>query len=374
MKEKFSLKDALFNKKRVVYLADLFVAAHGDFEKHKFVSEVVEKFPELELKARIVWIAQVLKRYLPDDMRKALVLIVQALPPELDVTQTDDDFGEFILAPLAEYVVQNACTREYVEQALNTLYEITKRFSVEFAIRSFINSFPDETLTRLDTWVGDSNYHVRRLVSEGSRPLLPWAQRLSLNYHVPLKYLDVLHVDSTRYVTRSVANHLNDISKKDPRLVVATLQRWQQAGKQDSKELTWMTKHALRTLIKKGNLDALALLGFGADSNVAVTDFVVGTPVINRGEKLEFSCTVTSSAVSRVLIDYVIDFVKANGQTKPKVFKLKQITLEPGESITISKAHLLKADATTFTVHAGVHTVTLQINGVMSATTQFTVT
>jgi hypothetical protein len=156
--------------------------------------------------------------------------------------------------------------------------------------------------------------------------------------------------------------------------VVATLRRWQQAGKQDSKEVIWMTKHSLRTLIKKGNSDALGLLGFGADNNVTVSDFVVGTASINRGEKLQFSCTITSSAISRVLIDYVIDFVKANGQTKPKVFKLKQVTLEPGKSVTISKVHLLKADATTFTMYAGVHTVTLQINGVTSAAAQFIVT
>ncbi len=372
MKEKFSLKDALFNETRVTYLADLFVSVDAGFNKKIFVAEVVGKFPELELKARIGWIAEVLERYMSTDVSEALGTIVRALPPELDVTQTDDDFGEFILAPLGEYVVRNACTAEYLEQALDTLYEITKRFSMEDAIRSFLNTFPDETLARFEVWVHDTNYHVRRLVSEGSRPLLPWSRRLGLDYHIPLQYLDILYADKTRYVTRSVANHLNDISKKNPDIVVATLARWHTEGSQTEKEITWITKHALRTLIKQGSPDALGLIGFVPDTNVVVRDFVV-TATLKRGDKLDFSFTLHSTVPAKLLIDYVIAFVKANGGTKPKVFKLKQVTLVAGELLVINKSHHLKADATTFTVHTGVHTVTLQINGVAAQSVQFTV-
>ena len=226
MKSGSSLKDTLFNKQRVVYLAGLFVAVDSSFDTKGFVKDVVKKFPALELKARIQWVAEVLERYVPSDPNVAMKLIVAALPPPLDPTQTDDDFGEFILAPLGEYVVRNGLTKQHLKQSLATLREITMRFSMEDAMRSFLNTFPEETLAAYDTWVTDKNYHVRRLVSESTRPLLPWSRRLTLSHQSVIKYLDILYADQTRYVTRSVANHLNDISKKDPALVVAILARW----------------------------------------------------------------------------------------------------------------------------------------------------
>lgn len=193
--------------------------------------EVVGKFSELELKARIAWIAEVLERYLPSDPAVAMKMIVAALPPPLDPKKTDDDFGEFILAPLGEYVVRNGLSKKYLKQSLSTLREITMRFGVEDAMRSFLNTFQNETLAAYDKWVNDKHYHVRRLVSESTRPLLPWSRRLSMDHHVPVKYLDTLYADKTRYVTRSVANHLNDISKKDVALVVETLTRWKSEEK-----------------------------------------------------------------------------------------------------------------------------------------------
>jgi 3-methyladenine DNA glycosylase AlkC len=373
MKEKFSLKDALFNESRVTYLADLFLTVDTQFPKKEFIKEVLEKFPELELKARITWIAEVLTRYLPSDPSVAMKLIVRALPPELDPSLTDNDFGTFIMAPLGEYVVRHGCTDESVEQALDTLYEITKRFSMEDAIRPFLNNYPRETLARLDEWVGDPNYHVRRLVSEGTRPLLPWSRRLTLDCKVPLKYLDQLYTDNTRYVTRSVANHLNDISKKDPALVIKMLAKWHREGKQDKKELTWITKHALRTLIKKGESEALAFIGFASAHTGSVTNLTLEKNVLKRGDRLVFSCTLGAEKDSALLVDYVIDFVKANGGTKPKVFKLKQLTLKAGETLILQKSHHLKADATTFTLRPGVHTLTIQVNGLKAASISFTV-
>lgn len=366
-----SLKDALFNLKRVTYLADLFCAVDSNFNKKKFVAEAVKKFPELELKARIVWITEVLERYLPSDASVAMTLIVLALPLPLDSTKSDDDFGEFILAPLGEYVVRNGLAKKYLKQSFMTLREITMRFSMEDAMRSFLNLFPDETLAHYDIWVNDSNYHVRRLVSESTRPLLPWSRRLTLDYHVPIAYLDMLYSDKTRYVTRSVANHLNDISKKDPVLVIATLERWRLEGKQTDTEITWIIKHALRTLIKQGNREALALIGFKTNVSVTVSDFTIATTQLRRGDMLTLSFTVSAPKPTKLLIDYVIDFVKANGQTKPKVFKLKQLTIEPRESYAVQKSHHLKADATTFTLYPGLHTISLQINGMVVATEHF---
>jgi len=360
-----SLKDALFNKKRVAYLAGLFVVADTTFDTKGFVREVVKKFPELELKARIAWIAEVLERYLPSDPAVSMKLIVRALPPPLDPTLRDDDFGEFILAPLGEYVVRNGLSKKYLKQSLTTLREITMRFSMEDAMRSFLNTFPDETLAAYDTWVSDKHYHVRRLVSESTRPLLPWSRRLVLDYHLPVRYLDVLYADTTRFVTRSVANHLNDVSKRDPELVLETLARWKREGEQRTKELEWMTRHALRTLTKKGHQKALASIGYLDNHKIRVIDFSHNavSGCISLGERLQLHVSLKSETECLLRIDYVIEFVKANGKTKPKVFAWKKVAATAGETISLTKNHHFKADATTFRLYPGMHKITLQING-----------
>ena len=89
-------------------------------------------------------------------------------------------------------------------------------------------------------------------------------------------------------MTRSVANHLNDISKVDPALVLKTLQRWIASQQQTDQEMTYITKHALRTLVKQGNQDALALLGFGAKPDITVTNFCTSTPSVRLGSAFEF--------------------------------------------------------------------------------------
>jgi 3-methyladenine DNA glycosylase AlkC len=348
----------------------LLAAAEKNFDAKGFEQEVMSKLPTLELKDRIRWIADVLTRHLPADYKKAVAVIVRALPPPLDPTKTDDDFGEFILAPFGEYVAKEGCTKERLELSLATLRELTMRFSMEDAVRYFLRSFPKETLRVMKVWAKDDNYHVRRLVSEGTRPLLPWSGRVPLTTADTLPLLTTLHTDRTRYVTRSVANHLNDIAKKEPTVVIDTLRQWQKLGKQDARELTWMTKHALRTLIKQGHSDTLELLGYDS-ADYSVEGFAVSTTEVRAGEMVSFTATITATADTSLLIDYVIHFVKKNGATAPKVFKWKMISLTQGESLQLTKSHRLKADATTFTLYAGVHNVELQINGLIVGQTSF---
>lgn len=376
MKKKFSLKDHLFNKDQVEYLADLLCAADGTFQKKEFVTKVMSRLLTLELKERIAWIAQVLEEFLPHDFKKAHKIIIDALPEPLDATKADDDFGSFIFAPLGEYVVQNGLEREHLEYSYATLLELTQRFSMEDAMRSFINTHKKQTLAVLQKWSKHKHYHVRRLVSETTRPLLPWSRRIILEPHEAIPFLTTLHADTTRFVTRSVANHLNDISKKNPELVIKLLKQWKKDGSQDFSELDWITRHSLRTLVKQGNTQALQLLGYSKNPRISVEQFLVqqSSKKIAREGTLTFSFTITAEADVDLMVDYVIDFVKAKGNTRPKVFKIKKIKLKKGESISVMKHHRFLADATTYTLYPGVHTVMLQINGMKYASEDFSVT
>jgi 3-methyladenine DNA glycosylase AlkC len=358
----FSLKDQLFNAAKVDYLAALIEAVHPAFPGAAFRASVTSAFPSLELKERIAHIAATLHASLPSGYRDALAIILAALPPELDPHRADDDFGDFILAPLSLFVATYGCSREHLTVSLDALRELTKRFSAEDAVRYFLNAFPAETLQFLRECATDDNYHVRRLASESSRPLLPWAQRLTIGYREPLPILDQLFADPTRYVTRSVANHLNDISKLDPELVLETLRRWQSGGRQTPAEMEFITRHALRTLVRRGHAGALGLIGFGGEPDIAILELSTSTPRVRVGEAFVFSLTLRANSRQRLLIDYLMTFPSESRGPGQKVFKLEEVELDSNQSVTLTKTHPMRL-MTTRRLHAGEHRVTLQVNG-----------
>lgn len=226
MAEKFSLKDALFNKAKLIKIADEIHAVFPSFKSDEFVSTSLAAFPELELKARISWIRKRLHEHLPSDYREAVSILLKSLPPPLDETKSDDDFGDFIYAPYNDFIAAYGCTKKDLRFSLEALREMNMRFSAEDAIRYFINAFPEETFLVLNAWTKDNHYHVRRLVSEGTRPSLPWSMKVTVPVEKSIPLLSKLYYDKTRYVNRSVANHMNDISKKNPLLVLKTLNEW----------------------------------------------------------------------------------------------------------------------------------------------------
>ncbi|WGI23418.1 DNA alkylation repair protein [Amylibacter sp. IMCC11727] len=367
--ERYSLKDALFNAEKVAYLGQQFGAADARFDAAGFERDVMAEMLPLELKARMDLIARVLAQYLPDDFHAAADVIEAALPEPLDPTKTDDDFGDFIFGPLGTFV-QNQGIAHFT-RSMALLKEITKRFSMEYAIRPFLNAYPDQTRAELAEWAFDENYHVRRLVSEGTRPKLPWGMKIGLDVRDAIPFLDTLHSDKTRYVTRSVANHLNDIAKTDPALVIETLRRWRVQGEQGAKELDWITRHALRTLIKQGHPDAMELLGYGPDPAIEVGAVVLGAKHVAIGDVLAFDVEIVARDAAKLLVDYAVEFVKADGSRKPKVFKLKQVALKAGERVVLKKRHRFKGDATTFRLYPGTTRIVLQINGVARSEATF---
>lgn len=352
----FSLADQMFNKDSIGDLEREY-SGLGGFEG--FSEEVLAQFPEMALLERLEWIATCVERRLPQGFPAMAEALEAAMVQELDPSKTDDDFGRFIHAVPGILAVRHGL-EEHSERALDLMYAATKRFSMEFYIRPFINRWPEETFARLDRWAEDDNYHVRRLVTEGTRPRLPWARNIDLDPEVPLRFLRRLHADPTRYVTRSVANHMNDLSKVMPDQVVDTLKDWGTAGRQSAKELDWMTRHALRTAVKRGERGALDLLGYRA-GDVQAT-LTLGSGVVQIGEAIEISVELSASEALPVMVDYRLRFARPSGDAE-KVFKLKTGKIQPGKSLTLKKLHKLKGNATTFTLHPGTHGVVIQVNG-----------
>ena len=365
----FSLKDELFNASTLGLLSANVAAVYPGFRRQAFERQVLGRFAELELKARIDWMAQCLNEYLPEDIAQARKVLLAALPEPLDPNLQDNDFGHFIWVVPGECIALSHCNRNHFAAGLDFLRESTKRFSAEFAIRPFLFHFPEPSMAFVHEAAVDDNYHVRRLASEGIRPFLPWARRVNLPPEQIVTVLDSLHADPTRYVTRSVANTLNDISKIDPQLVMQALKSWQHQARQDADELDWMTRHSLRTLLKSGHSDALALTGYPAKPEFSVDKVQVSEQVV-LGESLHWRAVLHSKKRQKLKIALRVHFLKANGSYGVKVFALKDVQLDAHAEIELVKKLPFKP-LTTRVLYAGKHRVELSVNGCISESREF---
>ena len=366
------MADALFNADSVGQLAAEYAAAVPGFDAARFSGAALAGFADRALLARLDWLADCLSAQLDPEFPRMADQMQAAMPAVLNPDARDDDFGRFIHAVPGILAVRYGL-EDHPERALELIYDATKRFSMEFYIRPFINRWPDRTVARLTAWAQDENYHVRRLVSEGTRPRLPWAKNITMTSEARVPLLQALHADRTRYVTRSVANHLNDLSKEDPDLVVSLLAEWQRERRQAPKELDWMRRHGLRTLVKQGHAPAMAALGYHRDAQVSVTASVAAS-VVAMGDAVVFDVTVTAATETPVLVDYRIRFARPGGKSAEKVFKLRQGVVHQCAPYTVRKAHKLKAGASTFALHPGPHRITVQVNGCDHAVLDFDLT
>lgn len=357
----FSLKDQLFNADSLGDLGREYATGLPGFDGEAFAAKALSGVAARSLVACLDWFADCLEPALAPDFPTMAEQLEAMMPPPLDATLRDDDFGRFIHAVPGVLAVRHGL-ENHRARALDLLHAATQRFSMEFYIRPFLNHWPDETLARLRLWAEDENYHVRRLVSEGTRPKLPWAKAITLDPAQALPLLDRLHADPTRFVTRSVANHLNDIAKTDPEAVVSRLSAWHAAGLQAPKELDWMTRHALRSLVKQGHAGALQMLGYATDIPVQV-DLRLQTPEARIGTALRFELSLSAEQDLPVMVDYRIVFHRPSGRPGQKVFKLKAAKLKANTPLSLTGQHKLKGNATTFQLHPGPHRLIVQVNG-----------
>jgi 3-methyladenine DNA glycosylase AlkC len=360
MKQKIENPNAIKNlisDETVKKLAQGLKKADPKFDSTSFL-KVIPKLQPLELKARVQAISSHMNACLPKDYLKALKIVMQAA--------VNTQYQTFDLWPVSDWIENHGLNHEV--QSLQAMKILTTKFTAEFAVRPFLIQNPKLAFQFLKKNATSKNVHIRRWSSEGSRPRLPWGQKLKKSIDDPkpgLEILEHLKYDPELYVRKSVANHLNDISKDHPELVVQTLKRWKKDCPQESlSHLKWIQNHALRTLIKKGNPLALELLGFGGKLQVQLKDFSINKTNYKLGDDLNFKFKIKSesSKTQNLVLDYVINYRKANGKLSSKVYKLKNMTLKAGEAIEIEKIHRLKV-ITTRTFYSGLHQIAIQVNG-----------
>jgi 3-methyladenine DNA glycosylase AlkC len=251
--------------------------------------------------------------------------------------------------------------------------ELTPRLTSEFAIRRLLETDLPRALPVVLEWTGHHDAHVRRLASEGTRAYLPWGIRVRSLLAAPdvtVPILDALYRDESDYVRRSVANHLKDLSRHSPDLVIEVAERWLDSPDENTASVV---RHGLRSLVKDAHPEALRVMGF-APVVVSVTAPALQNAEIALPGELAFSFVLTNDGdtTERMAVDYVVHFMKSNGRQSEKVFKLTATTLAPGESVTLGKRHALR-QMTTRVHYAGTHALELQVNGQRLARTDFEV-
>lgn len=370
MEQNFQVRD-VFNEHAVDQLAENLARVWRGFDAHGFRQSINSKLKTLTFSERSNLIRDQLWEYLPKDYPRALEIILKALPSEMTENEITGYDG-FIILPQNEFIAKYGI--DHYDLSIQALYQMTRRFTAEGAIRPFLLKYPERTLAILSEWAEDENPHVRRLVSEGTRPRLPWTMQLKPFIEDPrpvLRLLEKLKTDPELMVRRSVANNLNDIAKDNPELVVKTLDRWK---KVEDEGIQWLIRHAARTLVKQGNKDVLTTLGYSPQVDIFISKLKLDKSTVKMGNDLTFSFEVRSNSkqIQTLVIDYVIHHVKANGKLTPKVFKLTHKTLAPGQVIKISKTHSFRPISTR-KYYAGNHALEIQVNGTIYGKIEFAV-
>lgn len=377
-------------------MARIIAKAAPNLDVRTFELKALDSLEQLELKQRVDHIIEALHTIFPNDYERSAQILLNCKEHWIE-DETGDSYGVFAAWPFIDYSAKYGL--EHPEIALNTLKELTSLFSAEFAIRPFIVEHYQLSMNALSTWANDSNEHVRRLVSEGTRPRLPWGLQLRNFIETPLDCLPLLSklkTDESLYVRRSVANHLNDIAKDHPDLVLDTCMAWQKEmntmlknaedtdeksrvltseenkAEQTVADVNWLIRHATRTLVKAGHPKSFALLGYTKSPNIKVSAVTLMQSSIEKEETLSFRVSLENQLKKpqKFVFDYAIHFVKANGERKAKVFKFKNCELNPGQQLDLTKDHSFKKISTR-KYYAGEHLLELFINGKSVASKTF---
>jgi 3-methyladenine DNA glycosylase AlkC len=341
-----------FNAKRFRTTAAQLATIHPAFDQKRFLKLALHDLEALTLMQRLRRMTESLHATLPGGYRKNLAILRQ-LAPRID--------HNFVTLFLPDYV--GLYGLDDFDASMEALEFFTTFGSAEFAVREFLRRDLHRTLGVMEKWSRSENEHVRRLASEGCRPRLPWSFRLEALIADPAPVspiLDNLKSDASLYVRKSVANHLNDITKDHPDWVLKRLRSWPL----DDARTAWIARRALRTLIKRGDPQALALIGAGETPRVQVRRFELQPRKLTLGSRLTLISEIasTSDQPQRLVIDYAIHYVKKSGVTSAKVFKWKEVTLAPGGKLIITRGQAIR-DFTTRLHHPGRHEVDLVVNG-----------
>jgi 3-methyladenine DNA glycosylase AlkC len=344
-----SLLKELFDSNFLQQLTTLCQQQAPSFDLPKFL--LLTQGPDwdqAELKSRIRIISQALHQSLNCSYAEAITVLKA-------VSSHFSGVRGFIFADYVEVYGLDDPQISYAALAHFTCFS-----TAEFAIRPFFQRYPEQTLAQMKLWARSDNLHLRRLASEGARPRLPWGMALKHYKKDPrplLPILEQLKADPEPYVQRSVANHLNDISKDHPDLVVDLAEQWR-----GTNPITdWIIKHALRGLLKQAYPRALTF--YGLQQLPLQLQLTLHNTRVSAAEALHFSVAISGpqQLTAPLRLEYKIGYRKKSGQLNYKVFQLSN-TVWSGQDINLERRQSF-VDLTTRKHYPGQHHLQILLNG-----------
>ncbi|MBY0417610.1 MAG: DNA alkylation repair protein [Pararheinheimera sp.] len=340
---------AVFSPAFLQQLAELCQRYTATFDTDQFLQQTQGfDWEQLELKARVRRVSHSLHNSLnlayPDAIR---VLI--------PISSNFSGLQGFVFADYVEvYGLDDPQT------SFQALAHFTCFSTAEFAIRPFFQRYPELTLVQMTLWASSDNLHLRRLASEGARPRLPWGMALKAYKKDPMPLLPILQqlkTDTEPYVQRSVANHLNDISKDHPELVLDIAHSW--FGQHLVTD--WIIKHALRGLLKQAHPRALAL--FGLQQLPLQVRLTMINAQVSAHQPLQFEIELSGpeDLQAKLRLEYKIGYRKKSGQLNYKVFQLSN-KVWTGQNMHFERRQSF-IDLTTRKHYPGQHHLQIMLNG-----------
>ncbi|RDI01564.1 3-methyladenine DNA glycosylase AlkC [Caldimonas thermodepolymerans] len=355
------LKDG-FDAATVRAIAEAVAAAHPGFAADRFTAHCLDGFAALSLMARVHRVAQALHAHLALPFGPAVAVLRQAMGEPGPSRRAPEGITVFRHAPYLQFVAEAGLGEP--EAALDALEWMTRHFTGEFAIRPFLQHHLERTLARMQRWCAHPDARVRRLASEGARPLLPWGRRVAQLIAQPaltVPLIDALAGDPDEVVRRSAANHLNDLSRLDAALALEVARRWQARALPDGGRTL---QRALRTLVKQGRPEALALLGYAVDAPFVLEEFELDRREVPIGGRLVlcFALRCAPGRGGRACVDYAIGYASGNGRPRRKVFKGTVRELPGGavQRFAFARDFVVRS---TRRLYSGAHRAEVLVNG-----------
>ncbi|MHB9781710.1 hypothetical protein ACXM1Q_003030 [Streptococcus sp. 10F2] len=300
----------MYTEEKLKEIAAVFEAVESTFPTATFLTDVQKNgWEELTLRERHERLARVLMVCLARPFH-------QVAPFLQEVGSKVQGFTWLFLPDLVALF-----GLEDFQASMQTLEVLTESSSAEFAIRPFLMLDFLNTFEQMKSWAVSPNEHHRRLASEGLRPNLPWGKKIPGldQYRLQIwSLLETLKGDSSLYVRKSVANHLNDWTRIHPDQVLDLLESWQGS----SKEADWIIKRAARNLLKAGHPRALALFGYESRQDVERV-FWSFSNQIESGEHMVLDYEVQLTQKGPLRLELQVDFMKSNGKQSSKTFMLR---------------------------------------------------
>lgn len=360
------LKD-LYSQTFIETLASDISRFYPNFKIQNFTSDIFNNtWEQKELKQRMRHISTTMYQYIKLDYKKTVEVLILCFDfRKISKEKKHENLGleNMIFADMIEVF-----GLDDFEVSMQAMECFTQYSSSEFAIRQFILKYEDNTMKQMKEWTKSKSEHTRRLASEGCRPRLPWAIALPIYKNNPTKVIEILELlknDSSKYVQKSVANNLNDISKDNIHTVKKLANKWIDK----SSSLTWVVKHGCRTLLKAGDKDILSIFGYSFSKTIDISNIIVSSEV-KIGDALSFSFLLKDlKNLGKLRLEYAVNYVRLKGKSSRKVFKIKEGIFDT-KSLEISKLHSFKK-INTRVYYEGLHSIEFIVNGISIHTQKF---